>query len=84
MKVELRIDPDYLEVVYQGDNPGGAYVCHPTIGEFTATGSRQSKKRNVFFGDLMMMVGLESLETLNTCRQVCRSWNKMIVSNKIL
>ena len=73
MKVELRIDPDYLEVVYQGDNPDGAYVCH-----------RQSKKRDVFFGDLMMMVGLESLETLNTCRQVCRSWNKMIVSNKIL
>ena len=39
---------------------------------------------DIIFGDLMMMVGLEILETLNTCRQVCRSLNKMIVSNEIL
>ena len=32
------------------------------------------------FGDIMMIVGLESLDTLHTCRQVCRSWNEMIVS----
>ena len=36
------------------------------------------------FGDIMMMVGLESLDTLHTCRQVCQSWNEMIVSNEIL
>ena len=35
---------------------------------------------DVIFGDIMMMVGLESLEILHTCRQVCRSWNEMIVS----
>ena len=38
---------------------------------------------DVIFGDIMMMVGLESLDTLHTCRQVCRSWNENIVSNKI-
>ena len=36
------------------------------------------------FGKIMMMVGLESLETLHNCRQVCTIWNKMIVSNEIL
>ena len=39
---------------------------------------------DVLFGDIMMMVGLESLDTLHTCRQVCQSWNEMIVSIKIL
>ena len=39
---------------------------------------------DVIFGDIMMMVGLENLDNLLTCRQVCRSWNEMIVSNKIL
>ena len=38
---------------------------------------------DVLFGDIMVMVGLESLDTLHTCRQVCRSWNEMIVSIKI-
>ena len=38
---------------------------------------------DVIFGDIMMMVGLENLETLHSCRQVCRSWNEMIVGNKI-
>ena len=36
------------------------------------------------FGDIMMIVGLESLDTLHTCRQVCRSWNEIIVSIDIL
>ena len=35
---------------------------------------------DVIFFDIVMMVGLESLDTLHTCRQVCRSWNEMIVS----
>ena len=38
---------------------------------------------DVIFGDIMMMVGLESVETLHACRQVCRSWNEMIVGSKI-
>ena len=29
--------------------------------------------------DIMMMVGLESLEGLHRCRQVCRKWNEMIL-----
>ena len=33
---------------------------------------------DVIFGDIMMMVGLESLDTLHTCRQVCGGWNEMI------
>ena len=35
------------------------------------------------FGDIMMIVGLDSLDTLHACRQMCRSWNDMIVSNDI-
>ena len=31
------------------------------------------------FSDIMMMVGLESLESLHRCRQVCRTWNEMIL-----
>ena len=30
------------------------------------------------FGDMMMMMGLNSLEDLHRCRQVCQSWNVMI------
>ena len=34
--------------------------------------------------DVMLMVGLESLESLHTlhrCRQVCRTWNHKIMTN---
>ena len=31
------------------------------------------------FSDIMMMVGLESLESLHRCRQVCSKWNEMIL-----
>ena len=31
------------------------------------------------FSDIMMMVGLESLESLHICRQVCSKWNEMIL-----
>ena len=27
----------------------------------------------------MMLVGLESLESLHRCRQVCKTWNEMIL-----
>ena len=30
---------------------------------------------NIIFGDILMMVGLNSLEDLKKCRQVCQSWN---------
>ena len=33
----------------------------------------------LIFSDIMMVVGLESLESLHRCRQVCRKWNKMIL-----
>ena len=31
------------------------------------------------FSDIMMMIGLESLESLHRCRQVCSKWNEMIL-----
>ena len=31
------------------------------------------------FGDIMMMVGFESLESLHRCRQVCSKWNEKIL-----
>ena len=31
------------------------------------------------FSDIMMLVGLESLESLHRCRQVCTLWNEMIL-----
>ena len=33
---------------------------------------------NLIFGDIMMMAGLNSLDNLQKCRQVCQSWNMMI------
>ena len=35
------------------------------------------------FGYIMMKVGLESMDNLHICRQVCKSWNEMIVSGLI-
>ena len=32
-------------------------------------------------GEIMLMVGLESLESLWSCRQVCKRWNVVIMSN---
>ena len=34
---------------------------------------------DMIFSDIMMMVGLESLESLHRCRQVCSKWNEMIL-----
>ena len=34
---------------------------------------------DLIFSDIMMMVGLGSLESLHRCRQVCSKWNKMIL-----
>ena len=34
---------------------------------------------DLIFSDIMMMVGLESLESLHRCRQVCSTWNEMIL-----
>ena len=31
------------------------------------------------FGDCMMMIGLESLDTFDDCRHVCKRWSEMIV-----
>ena len=33
----------------------------------------------LIFSDIMMMVGLESLDSLHRCRQVCKTWNEMIL-----
>ena len=35
----------------------------------------------LIFSDIMLMVGLESLESLHRCRQVCRTWNEMILKD---
>ena len=34
---------------------------------------------DLIFSDIMMMIGLESLESLHRCRQVCKTWNEMIL-----
>ena len=34
---------------------------------------------DLIFSDILMMVGLESLESLHRCRQVCSSWNEKIL-----
>ena len=31
--------------------------------------------------EILLMVGHSSLETLDSCRQVCRAWNGMIMRN---
>ena len=31
------------------------------------------------FRDIMLMVGLESIESLHRCRQVCSTWNEKIL-----
>ena len=36
---------------------------------------------DLVFNDLMIMVGLQSLESLHRCRQVCKTWNDKIMSN---
>ena len=33
----------------------------------------------MIFSDMMMMVGLESLESIHRCRQVCSKWNENIL-----
>ena len=37
--------------------------------------------QELIFGKIMMMIGLSSLESLHRCRQVCRTWNIMIMMN---
>ena len=34
---------------------------------------------DMIFSDIMMIVGLESLESLHRCRQVCKTWNEKIL-----
>ena len=36
---------------------------------------------DLIFQKIMMMVGLNSLESLHRCRQVCTAWNSMIMQN---
>ena len=36
---------------------------------------------DLIFGKIMMMIGLDSLESLHRCRQVCTAWNDMIMQN---
>ena len=36
----------------------------------------------VIFEEIMLMIGLDSLESLDNCRLVCKTWNTMII-NKI-
>ena len=37
------------------------------------------KLPDLIFSDIMMMVGLKSLESLHQCRQVCKTWNEKIL-----
>ena len=36
---------------------------------------------DLIFGKIMMMVGLDSLESLHRCEQVCTEWKAMIMVN---
>ena len=36
---------------------------------------------DLIFSDIMLMVGLKSLESLHRCRQVCKAWNERILNN---
>ena len=36
---------------------------------------------DLIFKKIMMMVGLDSLESLHSCRQVCPAWDEMIMKN---
>ena len=36
---------------------------------------------DLIFSDIMMMVGLESLDSLHRCRQVCSKWNEKILKD---
>ena len=36
---------------------------------------------DLIFSDIMLMVGLESLESLHRCRQVCSTWNEKILKD---
>ena len=37
--------------------------------------------RDLIFQKIMMMVGLDNLESLHRCEQVCTIWNDMIMRN---
>ena len=37
--------------------------------------------QDLIFQKIMMMVGLDSLESLHLCQQVCTTWNTMIIQN---
>ena len=39
------------------------------------------KLPRLILSDIMMMVGLESLESLHRCRQVCKTWNEFILQD---
>ena len=36
---------------------------------------------DLIFEKIMMMVGLDSLESLHRCEQVCTAWDEMIMEN---
>ena len=36
---------------------------------------------DLIFQKIMMMVGLDSLESLHRCEQVCTAWDEMIMEN---
>ena len=36
---------------------------------------------DLIFEKIMMMVGLDSLESLHRCEQVCTAWDEMIMKN---
>ena len=40
------------------------------------------KLPDLVFNDVMLIVGHQNIEDLDSCRQVCRAWNAMIM-NKI-
>ena len=55
----------------------------PKIMSKSSMSFNWKKLPEYIFGYIMMKVGLESMDNLHICRQVCKSWNEMIVSGLI-
>ena len=58
-------------------------MAFPDTSEMSSKDSQHwvMSGHDLIFEKIMMMVGLNSLESLHRCRQVCSAWNAMILRN---
>ena len=48
------------------------------LSEVVSSSSWWQLLPDLIFSDIMMMVGLKSIEDVQKCRQVCQDWNLMV------